>query len=318
QRSAAVLAAAKVHRRRVAQFFRGRTLRRAPAERGNGRLGGAEKKSALHPLFLAHDCRLWLVRSATRLEEVSGRRRCLCAGAVVQTHGSEPPAGLTAARLLAPGEVRGSSISTQVGAVVAGEAAPVIAQRNKFRRNHGRAAFSRCCGMGIYTAALRASGKCHRVLRCLPWEDSLARQAGRLLPPPVALLVLVRRRRSGSYLGCNHDCGVVLSPRSLPGDGLASLCHNADSSHRNYSGWPPSHGRPLRLRSVHRPFYHHRMGLKRRCHCGCYPSRGTRGGCALPDFGICGCHYPLSVVLAERREVVYAGEHRCWPTGPCN
>ena len=36
----------------MAKFSRGRTLRRAPAERGNRRLGGGKKKSALHPFFL--------------------------------------------------------------------------------------------------------------------------------------------------------------------------------------------------------------------------------------------------------------------------
>src|SRR5208282_4585063 len=147
------------------------------------------------------------------------------------------------ARLLAPGEVRGSPLSTQVGAVVAGEAATVIAERSKFRGNYGRAAFWGCYGRRICKDALRASGKCHRVLRCLPWEDSLARQARRLLPPPVALLALVRRQRSGSYPGSDYRGGVVLSPRSLPGDGLVSLCHNPDSSNRNCPGRPSSHGR---------------------------------------------------------------------------
>src|SRR5208282_3426544 len=50
QRSTVVRAAAKGHRRSVAQFSRGRTLRRAPAERGNGSLGGG-KKSLLCTLF---------------------------------------------------------------------------------------------------------------------------------------------------------------------------------------------------------------------------------------------------------------------------
>ena len=103
-------------------------------------------------------------------------------------------------------------------------------------------------------------------------------------------LALVRRHRGGSYLGSDHVGGAALSPRSLSGDGLVSLCHNADSSNRNYSGRPPSHGRPLRLRSLHRPFYHRRMGLKRHCHCGCSPSGRAGGGCAVSDLGFCGRH----------------------------
>ena len=56
----------------------------------------------------------------------------------------------------------------------------------------------------------------------LPWSDVIA-----------AAVILV----------AITDGGVVLSPCSLPGDGLVSLCHNADSSHRNCSGrrakpWP--------------------------------------------------------------------------------
>src|SRR5208282_4275487 len=112
QRSTVVLAAAKGHRRGLAQFFGCRTLCRAPSERRNGRLAGAKKKSAQHPFFLTHDCRLWLVRSTARLEKVPGRRRCLFTGADVQAHGSEPPARLATSRLLALGTVRGSPIST--------------------------------------------------------------------------------------------------------------------------------------------------------------------------------------------------------------
>ena len=59
----------------------------------------AQRKSLLSAFFLTHDCCLWLVRSAARLEEIPGRRRRLFAGADVQAHGNEPPACLAASRL---------------------------------------------------------------------------------------------------------------------------------------------------------------------------------------------------------------------------
>ena len=45
------------------------------------------------------------------------------------------------------------------------------------------------------------------------------------------------------------------------------------------------------------------------------PSSSTSGRCAVPDSGVSGCDYPLSDVLAERREPVHARGNPCRPPG---
>src|SRR5664279_86489 len=102
-----------------------------------------------------------------------------------------------------------------MGAVVGGEASITIAERRQFRRNHARAACWRRRGRLICVAPLRAPRKCHRVLRGIHWQNSLARQSSRFLPSPAAFFALVRRRRSDSYLASDHDGGVALSPPAL-------------------------------------------------------------------------------------------------------
>jgi protein O-mannosyl-transferase len=57
-------------------------------------------------------------------------------GADVQAHGSEPPAGLLLLDYWPLQRTRKSSISTQVGAVVAGEGASLLDERSKFRRHY--------------------------------------------------------------------------------------------------------------------------------------------------------------------------------------
>src|SRR5271165_620375 len=322
QRLAVVFFAAKNYRRSVAQFFRCCPLRLPSAKCGDGRLGGGKKESALHSLLLTYDCCLWLVCSASRLEEVFSHHCCLCPGPDVQAHGGEPPACLTASRLLASRTVRGPPLSTSVGTSVDRETAAVVNERSEFRDNNGRATFRRYCGRDICTATFRAPGKRTGVLCRIHWEDVLARQSGRLLPPSGALLTLVRSRRVDGYPARDHYGGAVLPPRSLPCDGLVSLSYNAGSGNRNCPGWPPSHGRPLRVRSLHRTFCDHRLGRKRSNRCDRDPSGRTPSGGTMPDLGTCGCHDAIPAVLAKWCEAVHARPQRCGADlrnrrGPC-
>src|SRR5271165_5857567 len=299
-------------------FLCGCTLRRPPPQRGNCRLGGTKKKPALHPFFLTHDCGLRLVRSAARLEEVSGHHRRLRAGADVEAHGSESPLCPAAFRLLAVAALRRSSAWTPVGTIVGRKAAPVPDERREFCRHRGRSAFWRCCGRDVCTAAFCAPGKCQRVLPCIHRKDVLACQAGRLLPPPAELHTVVRRRRIGSCPGNGHYDSVVPAPHSLSCDGMVSVSHNPGSCNWSCSSRPPSHGRPLCLRSLHRPFCHHRMGLKRGSGCDRYPSARTRSGGGVPGPGTCGCHYPIPAVLAEWCEAIYSCARGSRSAGSCN